>query len=120
MTLVAGPTRLDAAGRSTKSSASGSAAEMHARGDAAAAGADVVIMAAAVADYTPAQRAAGKIEKIDAPLTLTLERTPDILADLGATRDALGEPRPCWSDSRRRPSDVVARARAKRAGRCRI
>ena len=44
-------------------------------------------MAAAVADYTPA---AGlrrtKIDKGDGPLTLTLVRTPDILAELGRGR----------------------------------
>jgi phosphopantothenoylcysteine decarboxylase / phosphopantothenate---cysteine ligase len=45
--------------------------------------ADVVIMAAAVADYTPVEPLAEKIAKRDAPLTLTLQRTPDILADLG-------------------------------------
>lgn len=45
--------------------------------------ADVVIMAAAVADYTPVEPVAEKIAKGDAPLTLTLQRTPDILADLG-------------------------------------
>jgi phosphopantothenoylcysteine decarboxylase/phosphopantothenate--cysteine ligase len=45
--------------------------------------ADVVIMAAAVADYTPVEPAAEKIAKSDSPLTLTLKRTPDILADLG-------------------------------------
>jgi phosphopantothenoylcysteine decarboxylase/phosphopantothenate--cysteine ligase len=45
--------------------------------------ADVVIMAAAVADYAPVEPAVEKIAKTDAPLTLTLQRTPDILADLG-------------------------------------
>jgi len=45
--------------------------------------ADVVIMAAAVADYTPVEPLAEKIAKRDAPLTLTLQRTPDILVDLG-------------------------------------
>ena len=45
--------------------------------------ADVVVMAAAVADYAPSDPAAEKITKNDAPLTLTLQRTPDILADLG-------------------------------------
>jgi phosphopantothenoylcysteine decarboxylase/phosphopantothenate--cysteine ligase len=48
---------------------------------------DAVIMAAAVADYTPASGpAGGKIEKTDAPLTVTLTRTPDILAELGRDR----------------------------------
>lgn len=59
---------------------------MHAAVMAALPGADVVIMAAAVADYTPAGGAiATKIEKGGA-LTLQLERTPDILADLGRRR----------------------------------
>ena len=63
-----------------------SASDMHAAVLGHADGADVIIMAAAVADYTPAGGATdGKIEKGSA-LTLTLERTPDILADLGRRR----------------------------------
>ena len=59
---------------------------MHAAVVGRAEAADVIIMAAAVADYTPAGGpAAQKIEKGGA-LALTLERTPDILADLGARR----------------------------------
>ena len=46
--------------------------------------ADAVVMAAAVADYTPSDPASSKIAKGDGPLTLTLQRTPDILADLAA------------------------------------
>lgn len=51
----------------------------------AAQGADVVVMAAAVADYRPATVSAGKIKKdqSDAGLTLELVRNPDILAELG-------------------------------------
>jgi phosphopantothenoylcysteine decarboxylase/phosphopantothenate--cysteine ligase len=51
----------------------------------AAQGADVVVMAAAVADYRPASVSAGKIKKdqSDAGLTLELVRNPDILAELG-------------------------------------
>ncbi|MDO8588830.1 MAG: bifunctional phosphopantothenoylcysteine decarboxylase/phosphopantothenate--cysteine ligase CoaBC [Armatimonadota bacterium] len=44
---------------------------------------DVVISAAAVADYTPSNPAAGKIKKTDAPRTLQLEPTEDILKTLG-------------------------------------
>ena len=55
---------------------------------AQAADADIVVMAAAVADYTPSARADGKIEKSDAPLELALVRTPDILAELGEARGA--------------------------------
>jgi phosphopantothenoylcysteine decarboxylase/phosphopantothenate--cysteine ligase len=46
---------------------------------------DVVIMAAAVADYRPVQRAAQKIKK-GGGLKLELVRNPDILADVGAKR----------------------------------
>jgi phosphopantothenoylcysteine decarboxylase/phosphopantothenate--cysteine ligase len=51
----------------------------------AARDADVVIMAAAVADYRPASVSAGKIKKdqSDAGVTLELVRNPDILAELG-------------------------------------
>ena len=54
--------------------------------------ADVVVMAAAVADYTPQRRAAGKIEKSDAPLELALVRTRDILGELGKARAASARP----------------------------
>ncbi|MFT7617731.1 MAG: phosphopantothenoylcysteine decarboxylase/phosphopantothenate--cysteine ligase [Planctomycetota bacterium] len=45
--------------------------------------ADVVIMSAAVADYRPAQVHDGKMKKAPGPLHIELERTEDILADLG-------------------------------------
>lgn len=45
---------------------------------------DGVIAAAAVCDYRPKQRAAGKLSKTGHGLTLELEETPDILATLGA------------------------------------
>lgn len=48
--------------------------------------ADFVVMAAAVADYRPAEVAAGKIKKGDGPLSLPLERTDDILLWLGKNR----------------------------------
>ena len=44
---------------------------------------DGVLSAAAVADYRPAQFSPQKIKKGEGPLTLTLERNPDILAELG-------------------------------------
>jgi len=114
VTLVAGPTRLDppAADEVVRVR---SAAQMHEAVMRAAAGADVVIMAAAVADYAPAQRAAGKIAKADAPMTLTLERTKDILGDLGGMRDALGVAAPVLVGFAAETTDVAERARAKRA-----
>ena len=47
---------------------------------------DVIIKAAAVADYRPAHPAGEKIKKSGEGLTLELVRTPDILAELGAAR----------------------------------
>ncbi len=43
---------------------------------------DVLVMAAAVADFSPARKAQGKIKKDAGELTLKLRRTPDILASL--------------------------------------
>ena len=55
--------------------------EVLARSDA-----DVVLMAAAVADYRPAEQSSGKRPKNEQPWTVTLEPTGDILAQLGARR----------------------------------
>jgi phosphopantothenoylcysteine decarboxylase / phosphopantothenate---cysteine ligase len=64
-----------------------SAREMQAAIAAAAAGADVVVMAAAVADYRPEVRSEGKIKKDgQPPEPLSLVENPDILAGLGAQR----------------------------------
>lgn len=46
----------------------------------------IFIAAAAVADYRPAQRAAEKIKKNESTLSLNLERTPDILGEVAASR----------------------------------
>jgi phosphopantothenoylcysteine decarboxylase/phosphopantothenate--cysteine ligase len=48
-----------------------------------AAEADIVIMAAAVADYRPSAASASKLKRSEGRLTLELEATPDILAELG-------------------------------------
>ena len=114
VTLIAGPTRVDPPSVDTVVRVR-SAAEMHAAVIAAAADSDVVIMAAAVADYTPADPASDKIAKAHAPMTLTLERTPDILADLGALRARLGGRRPVLVGFAAETSEVVAKARDKRA-----
>jgi phosphopantothenoylcysteine decarboxylase/phosphopantothenate--cysteine ligase len=45
--------------------------------------ANIVIMAAAVADYRPAAAASQKMKRGEAGITLDLEPTPDILAELG-------------------------------------
>src|SRR5215218_9474501 len=63
-----------------------SADELRAATHAAAERADVVVMAAAVADYRPAEPLAGKRAKDGRPWTLALEPTADVLAELGARR----------------------------------
>ncbi|MEE1747210.1 MULTISPECIES: bifunctional phosphopantothenoylcysteine decarboxylase/phosphopantothenate--cysteine ligase CoaBC [unclassified Streptomyces] len=59
----------------------------------AAADADVVVMAAAVADFRPAEYAQGKIKKKDGqePAPLTLVRNPDILAEVAGERARPGQ-----------------------------
>jgi phosphopantothenoylcysteine decarboxylase/phosphopantothenate--cysteine ligase len=64
------------------------AAELEREALARAGTADVVVMAAAVADYRPAQALAGKRPKDAAPWTLELEPTNDVLAELGKRRRA--------------------------------
>jgi phosphopantothenoylcysteine decarboxylase / phosphopantothenate---cysteine ligase len=114
VTLIAGPTTVtppsvDAA------IAVRSAADMHEAVMRAASNADVVIMAAAVADYAPASPAAQKVTKADGPLTLTLQRTKDILSDLGSMRAGLGGERPILVGFAAETQDLLARAREKRA-----
>jgi phosphopantothenoylcysteine decarboxylase/phosphopantothenate--cysteine ligase len=48
--------------------------------------ASVFIGAAAIADYRPAKRAEQKIKKTNESITLTLERTPDVLSQVAASR----------------------------------
>jgi phosphopantothenoylcysteine decarboxylase/phosphopantothenate--cysteine ligase len=62
------------------------AAELEHEALALGAGADVVVMAAAVADYRPAAALAGKRPKDRAAWTVELEPTTDVLAALGASR----------------------------------
>ncbi len=85
VTLVSGPSGVPSPANVTLVPVR-SASDMHAAVMSRAAEQDLVVMAAAVADYTLAA-APQKIAKSDGPLTLTLERTRDILADLGALLD---------------------------------
>lgn len=59
----------------------------------AAADADVVVMAAAVADFRPAAYASGKIKKKDGqePAPVALVRNPDILAEVAGERARPGQ-----------------------------
>jgi phosphopantothenoylcysteine decarboxylase/phosphopantothenate--cysteine ligase len=110
--LVTGPSRLEAPA-GVRVERVRSAAEMFRAVRAhGLAGADAVIMAAAVADYTPEVGAtASKIEKSDEPLLLRLVRTPDILAELGRARG--GAPLPILVGFAAETGDPRQRARQK-------
>jgi phosphopantothenoylcysteine decarboxylase/phosphopantothenate--cysteine ligase len=84
VTLVSGPTGLPIPAGVERVDAV-TAADMH-RAVQDHAAADLVIMAAAVADYTPAEVSPTKVKKQDGDLTLRFRRTVDILAELGRTR----------------------------------
>lgn len=79
--LISGPASVEPpAGVSVQ--AVETAQEMHDAVHAAVGDADVLIMAAAVADYRPAQRATQKIKKQSSELQIVLDRTDDILQSL--------------------------------------
>jgi phosphopantothenoylcysteine decarboxylase/phosphopantothenate--cysteine ligase len=62
------------------------AAEMQVAMEKAATDHDVVVMAAAVADFRPIVASAGKLKKRDGVPEVVLEPTPDILAALGTAK----------------------------------
>jgi phosphopantothenoylcysteine decarboxylase / phosphopantothenate---cysteine ligase len=69
-----------------------SAAQLREAVLSAAAGADAIAMAAAVADYRPAVRSDTKIKKTDAaPAPIVLAQNPDIVRDLVAARRRPGQ-----------------------------
>jgi phosphopantothenoylcysteine decarboxylase/phosphopantothenate--cysteine ligase len=82
VTLVTGPTHLTPP-HGAEVVAVRSAAQMHAAIMERVESGDAVIMAAAVADYTPAEPSAEKVKKADGPATIRLHRTRDILGELG-------------------------------------
>lgn len=84
VTLVSGPTSLQAPHGVTRIDVS-TAEEMH-HAVQAHEDADIVFMAAAVADYAPQEPADHKLKKQDSELVIRLRRTPDILAGLGARK----------------------------------
>jgi len=85
VTLISGPVKIDPpAGvefvsvRSTKEMASAVLSRFE--------GATIIIKAAAVADYRPTTQATEKIKKNDGHITIELEKTEDILAELGGRK----------------------------------
>ncbi|MFQ1001197.1 bifunctional phosphopantothenoylcysteine decarboxylase/phosphopantothenate--cysteine ligase CoaBC [Modestobacter sp. SSW1-42] len=84
---------------------------------AEAAGADVVVMAAAVADFRPVSIAASKLKKGGAaePSSLELVRNPDVLVELVAARPAGQRVVGFAAETGDDEGDVLAHARAKLA-----
>ena len=112
VTLVTGPTAIDAPAVLEVIRVRG-AAEMHQAVVSRAAETDVVVMAAAVADYAPVERAGQKVAKEGDTLTLILKKTTDILGELGQRRVATGVG-PVLIGFAAETEDVVAHATAKR------
>ena len=111
VTLIAGPTSVEPppVGEVVRVR---SAVEMHRAVLEKADTADIVIMAAAVADYAPEERAGQKISKTDQAMTIVLKRTPDILGELGRRRLASGHG-PLLVGFAAETEDVVGRASEK-------
>jgi phosphopantothenoylcysteine decarboxylase/phosphopantothenate--cysteine ligase len=81
----------------------------------AAADADVVVMAAAVADFRPAERHDSKIKKNDGePEPIRLVKNPDILAELGTLRGVAPHPKVIVGFAAE-TDDVLANGQAKLA-----
>jgi len=113
VTLVTGPTRIDPPPVKEVVHVR-TAVEMHQAVMARAPETDVIVMAAAVADYTPVDRADQKVQKSGDTLTLVLKRTPDILADLGLRRLSSAKG-PVLVGFAAETENVVTRANEKRA-----
>ncbi len=111
VTLVTGPSHLEAPHGANVVKVR-SAADMHQAVLARAADQDVVIMAAAVADYTPAEKALHKVKKADDVLTITLQRTKDILGDVSRL-PSRAQGRPVLVGFAAETQHVIAHARAK-------
>jgi phosphopantothenoylcysteine decarboxylase / phosphopantothenate---cysteine ligase len=119
VTLIAGPVALPTPGAVVRRVDVESALEMQGALETAAEQADVVVMAAAVADFRPAARQSGKMSRrapagsADA-LTLPLVANPDLLAALGSRRRG-GKPFLIGfaAETGLTPDQLVARARAK-------
>ncbi|MCL2553477.1 MAG: bifunctional phosphopantothenoylcysteine decarboxylase/phosphopantothenate--cysteine ligase CoaBC [Actinomycetia bacterium] len=113
VTLVAANTGLaDPAGADVVTA--GTAEQLREQVVKAAADADVVVMAAAVADFRPAAYVPGKIKKKDGeePPPLALVRNPDILAEVSAHRARPGQLVVGFAAE---TDDVLANGRAKLA-----
>lgn len=86
VTLVAGPVSLKSSNSSVNRIDVISAKDMFEAVTNEFSNQDVVIMAAAIADYTPLNYSDSKIKKKEGDLSISLKRTTDILAHLGENK----------------------------------
>ncbi|MDE5714170.1 MAG: bifunctional phosphopantothenoylcysteine decarboxylase/phosphopantothenate--cysteine ligase CoaBC [Muribaculaceae bacterium] len=87
VTVIAGPVNICLSGEDIRRIDVTSAKEMCRECEKVAADADVVVLAAAVADYAPAEVAETKIKREGSDgMTLKLVKNPDIAATLGAAK----------------------------------
>lgn len=86
VTLIAGPTDLTSDNQLIKRVDVTSADDMYEKTVKAFAKADIAVMSAAVADYTPEKVSITKIKKSGDELHLKLKKTKDILAQLGKVK----------------------------------
>lgn len=84
--LVAGPVHLKEEHSSIERIDVRSAEEMCAACVKAASAVDIVIMSAAVADYTPSIKSTSKLKKKDGDLNIELKRTKDILLEISKNK----------------------------------
>lgn len=91
VTLVAGPADLPTPVGARRVDVR-TAAEMHQAVLAALPDCDVLLMAAAVADFRPTAPAENKIKKETGIPTIQLEKTPDILRDVAQVRQSTARP----------------------------
>lgn len=85
VTLVSGPCSLEAP-RGVKCIPVNSAIDMRNAVVENMPDSSIIIKAAAVADYRPAQASASKIKKKKGPLSMELERNPDIIEEVGRSK----------------------------------
>lgn len=84
--LISGPVQIDSTHGNIKLVKVKSADEMYEQAMLNLPSQDIIILSAAVADYRPKNIAHQKIKKSDTALTIELEKTKDIAAEIGNTK----------------------------------
>jgi phosphopantothenoylcysteine decarboxylase/phosphopantothenate--cysteine ligase len=111
VTLITGPTHLPTPVGAARVDVA-TAEELETATLEACAEADLLLMAAAVADYRPVEVAAQKMKKAAGDLALRLTRTPDVLASVAARRAESGFPRTVVGFAAE-SQELIANARSK-------